>query len=257
MNALAQAYAWAKRIDWRLPSRRAEMGGFTPRDEWGEGPWNDEPDRIEWRHESGLPLLMVRGPTGSWCGYVGVPGPHAAFGHHYDRVEEQSAHGGLTFAGECHGAICHQAEPGEPERVWWFGFDCAHAGDVSPALQALTRKLGLGYGMPEPSRLHERWEVYRHVDYVRGNVEELAAELAAHRDFRRERWWWFLVTGWKLLARRDLPEMWRAIYLERDRMDRGPEERAYWEQLESFGSSVGGGGTLTGSAAARRRDRLW
>lgn len=77
-------------------------------------------------------------------------------------------HGGLTFAGLCHeGAeecqgICHKPSPGEPEHVWWFGFDCAHSGDEMPA--------------------HPReWSdgMYRDFDYVTENCQSLARQLAA------------------------------------------------------------------------------
>lgn len=34
---------------------------------WGPGPWQDEPDRVEWEH-AGLPCLMVRSrDLGQWC----------------------------------------------------------------------------------------------------------------------------------------------------------------------------------------------
>ena len=46
-------------------------------------------------------------------------------------------HGGVTFSDFCHTegdeakSICHIERPGEP-RVWWLGFDCAHAWDTTP-----------------------------------------------------------------------------------------------------------------------------
>lgn len=43
--------------------------------QWGEGPWTAEPDKRQWRDEAtGLPCLIVRGPHGAFCGYVGVAG---------------------------------------------------------------------------------------------------------------------------------------------------------------------------------------
>lgn len=48
---------------------------------WGDGPWQDEPDKKQWRDpETGLPCLIVRGPGGALCGYVGVPANSPAFG---------------------------------------------------------------------------------------------------------------------------------------------------------------------------------
>lgn len=47
---------------------------------WGQGPWQDEPDKIQFTDEAtGLPCLLVRGPVGSWCGYVGVAEGHPLF----------------------------------------------------------------------------------------------------------------------------------------------------------------------------------
>jgi hypothetical protein len=84
-----------------------------------------------------------------------------------DRALE--VHGGITFADRCHGdpeghTICHVAEAGEPE-VFWFGFDCAHAGDLSPAYRTYFRE-------PSPDR-------YRPLGYVRDECRKLAAQLKA------------------------------------------------------------------------------
>lgn len=66
---------------------------------WGNGPWQNEPDKCQWRDEAtGLPCLIVRGPSGALCGYVGVSEGHPAFGKDYDSVAAD-VHGGLTFAG--------------------------------------------------------------------------------------------------------------------------------------------------------------
>lgn len=38
---------------------------------WGSGPWDNEPDRLEWKDEkTSMPCLMVRNDMGNWCGYV-------------------------------------------------------------------------------------------------------------------------------------------------------------------------------------------
>jgi hypothetical protein len=62
-------------------------------------------------------------------------------------------------------AICHIPLEGRPARVWWFGFDCAHSGDVSP-------------GFAEYSGLF-RDGAYRDRAYVEGEVRDLAQQLAA------------------------------------------------------------------------------
>lgn len=141
---------------------------------WQRGPWDDEPDKIQWTDQTtGLPCLIVRGPHGSLCGYVGVPKWHPWHGADYD-TPNVDVHGGLTFARACgHGdeatGICHVPAPGEPDDVWWFGFDCAHAGDLT------------SMAFPEMTRGRLRWpledhDVYRDVAYVRDQVAGLAAQ---------------------------------------------------------------------------------
>jgi len=143
---------------------------LLPKSEWGDGPWQTEPDRVEWRH-AGLPCLIRRSPgvTGVWCGYVAVPPGHPAHGAGYDDVAVD-VHGGLTYAGDCDGdegvGICHVPRPGEPADVYWLGFDCGHAFDICPALEARYRDLAT------------RDQVYRDLAYVTAETESLAEQLA-------------------------------------------------------------------------------
>jgi hypothetical protein len=148
---------------------KAMQWTFIDKSAWPRGPWDDEPDKMQWLDEAtGLPCLIVRGPlAGALCGYVGVPEGHPCFGVEYD-APGVDVHGGLTFAGPCdpdraHG-ICHVVEPGEPDGVWWLGFDCAHGGDLAPAFEAALRDV-LG-------------DEYRDLDYVRAECARLAAQLA-------------------------------------------------------------------------------
>lgn len=201
--------------------------------EWGNGPWMQEPDKMQWVDEAtGLDCLIVRNNAGALCGYVGVPESHPWHGVDYSqclhtpRCEESwcgnspeshiTVHGGLTFADRCNEAspekwerwrasmlsrrdeakqyprgdaanawrdlgkfvddyegwheysvgraICHVPEPGRPDNVWWFGFDCAHSGDLCPGYAGVLRTHG------------DEW--YKDRRYVEGEVRELAAQLA-------------------------------------------------------------------------------
>jgi hypothetical protein len=167
---------------------------FRNKAEWGHGPWQEEPDKRQWLDgATGLPCLMVRGSHGALCGYVGVTEGHPLFGVGYsscpckcgkdwcDHTPESvlRVHGGITFADFCaegseHG-ICHKVDPGENDRVWWFGFDCAHAGDYSPGYD--WRHSGpLSLGAPTG------WGgviEYRDLAYVQAECAALAAQLAA------------------------------------------------------------------------------
>lgn len=145
--------------------------------EWGPGPWQDEPDKKQWQDAAtGLPCLIVRNNGGALCGYVGAPDGHAAFGKGYGDVSVE-CHGGLTFADFCAHSddesrfVCHVPGEGEPDRVWWLGFDCAHSGDLSPAY-ALSMK-GLGITFPGD------YETYKTVAYVTHQVANLAGQLKA------------------------------------------------------------------------------
>lgn len=145
---------------------------------WGDGPWQNEPDKVQWIDEAtGLDCLIVRSPLGNLCGYVGVAPGHPLHGKDYGDVDRYiDVHGGLTFADACAETIedgrgiCHIAEVGRPDHVWWFGFDCAHCGDVSPKMRA---------DMEERHRcfIHSPDERYRDIGYVRSEVESLAKQL--------------------------------------------------------------------------------
>lgn len=107
---------------------------------WPDGPWQHEPDKEQWLDTAtGLPCLIKRNGGGALCGYVGVSEGHPWFGVEYEHVGAE-VHGGLTYSSFCQDGdeghtICHVVEPGEPDRVWWLGFDCAHIGDRSPAYE--------------------------------------------------------------------------------------------------------------------------
>lgn len=151
---------------------------------WGEGPWQSEPDKLQWTTKSGLPGLVVRGPAGALCGYAGVTQDHPAYGADYDALSDEiTVHGGLTFASFCHQgpgpeatSVCHVPAEGEPDNVWWLGFDCAHSGDLCPAINALLRKSPTGRYLLQAS------QVYRSLSYVKAHVEHLAAQLAGASD---------------------------------------------------------------------------
>lgn len=143
---------------------------------WVRGEWDGEPDKRQWQDEAtGLPCLIVRGPSGALCGYVGIPDSHPLHGKSYDDADVE-AHGGLTFASACsHGSeekgICHRPAPGEPDNVWWFGFDCAHAGDFCPKFDNAGR-------LHEPTGWGSLNE-YRNASYVQAQCRALAEQLAA------------------------------------------------------------------------------
>lgn len=154
------------------------------RSEWGPGAWDGEPDKVQWKDDAtGLACLANRNDhSGNWCGYVGVPPGHPLHGKGYDEVKigedgYPDVHGGLTFADECGKAdapcrgICHIPEPGEPEHLWWFGFDCHHGWDFAPGSAAFAKSHGW-----DDDDHNKR---YRPLAYVKAECARLAAQFKA------------------------------------------------------------------------------
>src|SRR5207244_1179897 len=91
---------------------RIEYRDVIDKSSWARGQWDIEPDKIQWPDEAtGLPCLIVRGPIGALCGYVGVPKGHPLHGIDYSQTIPGSqgnrpegllnVHGGVTFADHC------------------------------------------------------------------------------------------------------------------------------------------------------------
>ena len=143
------------------------------RSNWPAGEWDDEPDKAQWLDaDTGLSCIAKRHHrTGHWCGYVGVPEGHSWFGKQYDDI---SARCELTYAAPCsHGAIessiCHVPEPGEPDNVWWLGFDFAHCDDASPQDHCYARDRGYPFDPVIGT--------YKTLEYVKQVCKELAADI--------------------------------------------------------------------------------
>jgi len=161
---------------------------WIDKSDWGDGPWNAEPDKVQWIDEgTDLDCLAVRGPMGCWCGYVGLPPSHPWHGREYRDVEDEiEVHGGLTFSDRCmeglpeNQGVCHVPEPGRPADVWWLGFDCGHAFDLSPGLEARMRSLRVDAIAQAHQRLVEAGfgETYKPLAYVQAEIRELAHQLA-------------------------------------------------------------------------------
>jgi hypothetical protein len=156
------------------------------------GAWLTEGDARDFIDEStGYPVALRRGPAGAWCGYVGVPADHALHGKGYShkiKAPEGWAEreGSIDDVGvinvfcadadeirigvvpvdlcvRCHGGLTYAGEgwwDGDDRATWWFGFDCAHSGDLSPKYP-----------------IHGD-EIYRNVEYAADAARRGAADLA-------------------------------------------------------------------------------
>lgn len=155
--------------------------------------WFREDNKVDFEAD-GFRCVMRRGPVGAWCGYVGVPKSHPWYGKGYsDTIKptpdmlgprDPDDHGAIdllcmsfsgtspeealsiTLAMRIHGGLTYAAdhEPfGKPDGLWWFGFDCAHAGDLCPGMER--------YGFHDG-------DIYRDQQYVVAECQSLAAQLA-------------------------------------------------------------------------------
>ncbi|TCK36701.1 hypothetical protein B0G84_5714 [Paraburkholderia sp. BL8N3] len=158
---------------------------FLDRTGWPAGPWDSEPDKAQWTDAvTGLPCMIHRNAYGAWCGYVGVAPGHPAYANEYADIDA-GVHGGLTFADRCDptfdpatGGVCHLPEPGESDDVWWLGFNCGHAFDYQPGLEAHMGTLGCAFDLDILLFGELRIE-YRDIEYVRAECAHLASQLHA------------------------------------------------------------------------------
>lgn len=160
-------------IEKRFPGQKAQMP---------EGVWQFEPDKMQWEDPATkLPCLIVRNQAGALCGYVGVPEGHPFYGKDYSDLPVE-CHGGLTFSdfcGEHEDGICHKPSPGEPEKVWWLGFDCGHGGDIIPSFIKLHEEMKKKDGFELKTFTGARGETYKDIAYVQNECRELAKQLKA------------------------------------------------------------------------------
>jgi hypothetical protein len=148
-----------------------------PKSQWGPGPWQDEPDALDWRDEATGYTCAIRrnlALSGALCGYVGVPPGHALHGWRCEddvplrpEFEKDGKYGTIEFflyalsgahehgtiplglALKAHGGVNWSGPiPDESDNSgrWWFGFDCGHAGDFAPAIHALLKRIHIDKG---------------------------------------------------------------------------------------------------------------
>jgi hypothetical protein len=161
---------------------------FINKSHWREGPWFNEPDKIQWIDETtGYDCLIVRNKRfGFLCGYCGIDFFHPFYQKHYDKIGnyesiEIDVHGDLTFSDFCSGeeetGICHIPLNGRSSHIWWFGFDCGHAYDIFPHplfdsdIDDLTLNI-----------------TYKTIPYVESQVQHLAKQLFEIENQKRLCW---------------------------------------------------------------------
>jgi hypothetical protein len=167
--------------------------------------WEREPDHDHFMAH-GLHCVMNRAHfSGAWCGYVGIGAAHPLYGISFDDVvpwdskwmeravdideigalnlfvmayelqtgQIPDGHAPLTSVLACHGRLTFSG-PRREWTGWWFGFDCAHAGDYQPEMVRMMLTHGF-----DADLLHGS-DVYRNQAYARHECENLAWQLAQY-----------------------------------------------------------------------------
>lgn len=162
----------------------------------------------EFEH-AGYKCVVIFGSIGHRCGYVGIPKNHPLYGKDYsDYLEIKKAdvgdrevsgifpllgacldederirieayfqcHGGITYAGGGE----HSSYPIESD-LWWFGFDCGHAGDRPDYEYAIKqfpkRRDELERILDIQNQCHYDGDVIRTEEYVAEECKKLAEQL--------------------------------------------------------------------------------
>lgn len=144
----------------------------------------------DWTTASGLRAVVLMTDLGHRCGYVGVPAGHSLHGVGYsqntealprpsddteigkrgvmsllyakDRMQSPEivfdVHGSLTYAGGS------EDYPVPSDGLWWFGYDCGHAGDAPAPGSRMTAYAG---------------DVHRTLDYCERECESLAQQIVS------------------------------------------------------------------------------
>ena len=179
-------------------SEQAAQAQAIDKSAWGAGPWQDEPDRVDFVH-AGFACLALRHPEhGHYCGYVALPPGHPLHGKDWGETpatRDLDFHHGINYTAPCDGGmVCHTPAPGEPDNVWWIGGDFGHTWDECPGRDARMREVAAMSRERGDTRAAELFErvieplgmrpVYRALPYVRREIEQLAEQLAAMRPAR-------------------------------------------------------------------------
>ena len=161
----------------------------------------------EFEH-AGYKCVVIFGNVGHRCGYVGIPKNHPLYGKDYgDHLEikkfdvvDRAVSGIFALIGacldederirieayfQCHGGITyagggeHSDYPIESD-LWWFGFDCGHAGDKSDLDYAIQKFPSHRKGYQLRKMVESKYlidDVIRTEEYVADECKKLAGQL--------------------------------------------------------------------------------
>lgn len=164
----------------------------------------------EFEH-AGYKCVVTFCDMGHRCGYVGIPSTHPLYGKDYsdyleikkEDIEGREVSGIIPlFCAcldkderiqidayfQCHGGITYSGGGEKSEypiesELWWFGFDCAHAGDEKD-FNALMEKFPQNQNYTrQMMRYQIGGETVRSLEYVQDECRNLAEQL---KEFEKE-----------------------------------------------------------------------
>ena len=132
--------------------------------EWGDGPWQTEPDEYRWVDATTNYRCHILRPNdlGTLCGYVAVPSYNLL--HEIGYAKDFRTHGPPELFIEVHGGLTYS---NEYDGLWTFGFDAGHVFDYRPAK---VGRVSAMYNEVGP-------EEYRTIDYMKAETTKLAQQL--------------------------------------------------------------------------------
>lgn len=118
----------------------------------------------QWTTVAGLDGYIMKMDLGFLCGYVALPENHRLYEVDYEDLDTIDVHGGITYSGysQLENQKFTESSTQVDDNTWWIGFDCSHGYDLVPGMQHIVNSGN---------------RVYRDIDYVTNEVEELAAKL--------------------------------------------------------------------------------
>lgn len=164
---------------------------------------------------AGYKCVVTFGNMGHRCGYVGIPGTHPLYGDDYGNyldikksdIGDREVSGIFPLLGaclddderikieayfQCHGGITysgggkHSDYPIESD-LWWFGFDCAHAGDRKDLQLAYEKFPSMKESLKCQMEIENMYPiedgVLRTEEYVADECKKLAEQL---KEFETE-----------------------------------------------------------------------
>lgn len=138
---------------------------------WGPGPWQDEPDMLEFTHKS-HDCVLIRNNGGAWCGYAQIPEGHPWHEDLGILDERIDVHGGVTYQGNRMG-----------DGRYFVGFDCAHWQDLTPGYAAAINLLSDGPFKKMQTQMNEILErkneenTYRDIEFAKGECIKMVEEI--------------------------------------------------------------------------------